>query len=84
MVEEPVAKLQFGPKSALAAPDSDFLQIAYTHSYMFDLQKTEPALRSSNLGRKASFAIGSEDYQKNRPNPEALDFLVSSGLSSGC
>ena len=56
---EPVAKLQFGPKSALAAPDSDFLQIAYTHSYMFDLQKTEPALRSSNLGRKASFATGS-------------------------
>ena len=49
---EPVVKPQCWPTFA----GFDFLQIAYTKLHMVDLQKIEPALKSSNLGRAASFA----------------------------
>jgi hypothetical protein len=45
--------------------DSNFSQIAYTHSHMFDLRKIELALKSSNLDREATFAIPSSWFAKD-------------------
>ncbi|HSX25886.1 MAG TPA: hypothetical protein VLE89_02630, partial [Chlamydiales bacterium] len=59
---EPVAKLQFQPKSALLPLDSVPAQIAYGPSDMSICAEREPAPKSSNLCKKASFATGSMEY----------------------
>ncbi len=56
---EPVAKLQFGAKSALLPLDSFSPQIAYSESSMSICGEKDPAANSSNLASKASFATGS-------------------------
>ncbi|MBF8263807.1 MAG: hypothetical protein HW387_1472 [Parachlamydiales bacterium] len=59
MAREPVAKLQFGPKSALASPDSISCKEPMPSSDMSLCEKIEPALQSSNLDCEASVTTGS-------------------------
>lgn len=58
--EEVLAKFPFGPKSALALPDSIFSEVPMPHLDMSLREKNEPALRSSDFGREANFATTSE------------------------
>jgi hypothetical protein len=64
-IEEGIAKLQFGAKSALFAEDSVSAHIAYSQSSMSICAETEPAQKSSDLTSKASFAIPSEVIRKS-------------------
>ena len=63
---EPVAKLQFGPKSALASLDSISRKVPMPPPDMSLCEKIEPALQSSNLGLEASFATGSRERFSHR------------------
>src|SRR5271157_1669159 len=60
---EPLAKLQFGFKFALASPDSIFRKVPMPSPDMSLCETIEPALQSSNLHREASFARGSNNNQ---------------------
>jgi|GEM_PF-261843 len=59
---EGIAKLQFGPKSALFVPDSSSAQNAYSQSSMSFCAEAEPAQKSSNLSSKANLAIPSMSF----------------------
>ncbi len=59
-VKEGIAKLRFGPKSALFEQDPDSAQIAYSHLSMSICAETGLVQKSSNLASKATFAMPSK------------------------
>lgn len=59
--KERIAKLQFGPKSALFIQDLDSEQIAYPQLRMSNCGSAEPEQKSSNLAAKDSFAASSKE-----------------------
>ncbi len=59
IVFEEVAKLRFGPRSALSLSDSDSSQFAYAILDMSICEEHEPIAKSSNLGSKANFTTPS-------------------------
>ena len=59
-------KPQFGSKSALALPSPNFSQIAHSDLHMFNLQKMEPALRSSNFDLDAGFGTASKSGNRSK------------------